>query len=895
MDTLHEADETKEDDDLLKPDANLLKLSMPSLATKDTRDLSEIISHSQPFPDKLGEPLPSHKARMERRRSSHEITSSLTGRHGVGSWYQALEAIENHAESSPRQGSFAPGVTPPVIKHGPRSRRNMDDLLLHHDSLDGEDCQDWASTSPTLSPKSDAHTPPPSMISSRSTTFRNLVPLPPTKSATKEAMRSLLMQKSMGHFLFEKVETEQREMLVDAMEEFVIEKGKILFEEHKASQTMVVIGEGIFLETKEGGGPRRPTAGNTFNEMALLRNVDCSSTLVCETEGRVFVLRRSDFTRIQENCAHNLRNKYIEFLSRVELFKILSEKQQLSQEINNSRNEYITQLAGLLVRKTFLAGEYIITKGGNDREFFLLLEGTVRVTTDDSTDAVLDSETCLEPGASSMPKQHEIAVVSCQSAHPYFGEMALLEDKPRAANVIAVPRDDADPTSTPATPAVVCLALNGDLFNEVMRQDVLEDLKHETKRRSTNLECAKQAVSIQGSKDTTSAPEVTPSASSPQGDVAIEEKPETENKGSSPPLSTAVTSGEPEKKYDLSVLKTLGTLGRGSFGEVQMVQTVDGEVLALKILSKEKMVRYKQQKQVFYEKQTLGLMNHPFTISLKATFSDQDSLYILTDVVMGGELRHLLYDDPDKDKWGGGKLCSDDRGMSEAHARFYTANIVLALGYLHDELGMVYRDLKPENLLVDTEGYLKVVDFGLSKSLPYLRNGEQADRCYTSCGTPDYISPEVILTQGHSFATDWWSLGIVVYEILQGDLPFYDDNNILRERKIKKANVVWYDERFEATEVETNEGLSRAKDLVGKLLHLTPELRLGSTQGGTKTLQDHPWFEGLGWAALLSKTIEAPYRPTVSSVTDGSNFKCDDDDAEPVNLFEGDDSLFKDF
>jgi serine/threonine protein kinase len=182
------------------------------------------------------------------------------------------------------------------------------------------------------------------------------------------------------------------------------------------------------------------------------------------------------------------------------------------------------------------------------------------------------------------------------------------------------------------------------------------------------------------------------------------------------------------------------------------------KVFALKVLRKTEVIKLKQIDHVRHERSILcDVAGHPFITNLLASFSDYDSLYILLDYVPGGELFSYL---------------RKFRRFDEPSARFYAAEIVLVLEYLHEQQGGVaYRDLKPENLLLDEEGHIKLVDFGFAKRLGTVET-------YTLCGTPEYLAPEVIHNKGHTTAVDWWALGILIYEFLTGYPPFWHQNPI---------------------------------------------------------------------------------------------------------------------
>lgn len=183
-------------------------------------------------------------------------------------------------------------------------------------------------------------------------------------------------------------------------------------------------------------------------------------------------------------------------------------------------------------------------------------------------------------------------------------------------------------------------------------------------------------------------------------------------------------------------------------------------------------------------------------------------------------------------------------------ALFYITEIVLALEYLHN-LKIAYRDLKPENLLVASDGHLKITDFGFAKKI------EVADRTFTLCGTPEYLAPEIIMSTGHNHGVDWWALGILIFEMLAGYPPFYDHNPYEVYRRI----TVGYFE-FPA-QVSIN-----ARKLISAFLEMDISKRLGCMVNGANDIKQHVWFKGVDWSMVSKKKIQPPWVPELSSSTD---------------------------
>lgn len=290
---------------------------------------------------------------------------------------------------------------------------------------------------------------------------------------------------------------------------------------------------------------------------------------------------------------------------------------------------------------------------------------------------------------------------------------------------------------------------------------------------------------------------------------------------------------------NIDAFDLLKVVGKGSFGKVMQVRKKDtSRIYALKTIRKLHIVSRSEVNHTLAERTVLAQINNPFIVPLKFSFQSSEKLYLVLAFVNGGELFHHLQREGRFSVW---------------RSKFYTAELLCALECLHG-FNVIYRDLKPENILLDYTGHISLCDFGLCKL-----NMAEKDKTNTFCGTPEYLAPELLLGQGYTKVVDWWTLGVLLYEMLTGLPPFYDENVQEMYRKILEDTLRFPDD------IDRD-----ARHLLTALLTRDPAKRMGFS--GPAEIKTHPFFRDIDWRKLMAKKIQPPFKPSVESAVDTSNF-----------------------
>lgn len=290
---------------------------------------------------------------------------------------------------------------------------------------------------------------------------------------------------------------------------------------------------------------------------------------------------------------------------------------------------------------------------------------------------------------------------------------------------------------------------------------------------------------------------------------------------------------------DFDLLKVIG---KGSFGKVFLVRKKDSQqIYAMKVLTKDHVKRRRQIEHTRTERRVLGTVRHPFIVAMHFAFQSPQKLYFVLDYCPGGELFFWL---------------SREKKLSERAATFYTAEITAALEHLHEH-EVVYRDLKPENILLDQDGHIKLADFGLAKE----GVAQAAAGAQSLCGTPEYLAPEILDKKGHGLSSDWWNMGMVLFEMITGLPPWYTTD---RQR-------LFHSLRFAALEFPPFVS-PLAQSFISELLNRDPNTRLGSN--GAAEVKAHAFFDTIDWDVLMAKGYPPPFNPCAGqNVTKALNFE----------------------
>jgi cGMP-dependent protein kinase len=659
---------------------------------------------------------------------------------------------------------------------------------------------------------------------------------------------------------FNDLQEEDYEAIIPNMFFCQAKAGEYVFKQNDAATCFFIILEGECEVEINNNSKRNLEKGDMFGELALLYNAPRSASIKAIADTSFWALDRYSFRAVvdkisSQNCESNLN-----FLNKIKFFDAFSQQQK-------------NDLTSYVIIEKYLPEQAIVNKGDAANSYYVIKEGTVECWDDDKF--IRD----LHEGDA-------------------FGEQALYQSSTRALSVKAKTK-------------TTCLVLSRDTLTKVLGADIETIInKNSCLWAIERNEVLKQLSQIQKTKWINSCEIVKYTAQREIGEklhmpwfviIVIEgrikygekviEKGEIFGVDFLYPKATRQTilqnkliadqgkyaqvsmktfleivdgdleasiqrnSEAANKKNDeltknfrdqvanlnLQDLIFVKKLGEGQFGDVLLVSDANGSnVYALKVVLKSKIVEHMIERHVVNEKKVLEELNFPFIMKLFKTFKDKKAVYFLTSFIRGMEMFDMI---------------RQVDLLDNEETRFYIGTLILTLEYLHG-VGIVYRDLKPENMIVDIKGYLNLIDFGTAKKL-----GKVRGRTQTIIGTPHYMAPETLQGKGYSYTVDIWSLGIIMYEFMCGCVPF-------GEEEVDPINIynLIIKSHLEFPYYFVTPENRQAMNIIHILLNRIPEARLNGDWAGLKS---HLWFDGLDWDALFSKEVEAPYIPPDNHIVSG--------------------------
>jgi CRP-like cAMP-binding protein/tRNA A-37 threonylcarbamoyl transferase component Bud32 len=664
------------------------------------------------------------------------------------------------------------------------------------------------------------------------------------------------------NFIFASLSPKERRLLIDAMLMDTVPAGTIIIKQGETGDFFYVVDEGqvsFAVDNQHVGSCGR---GGSFGELALLYNCPRAATCLANTACRLWKVDQKTFrymlannTNTQQKDVHDVLRK-VPFLSELD-------------------NRDLIRISDALTTASFPEGERIINKGDVGEVFYIIREGTAKVHEIGFGDSTY-IEQPLGPG-------------------DFFGERALLTGDPRVAHVTAtsqctcvcLSRDTFDQVLGPLQGAIdramkKRTLLGVPIFSNSKFQPFemsrLTDLIVETTFQPGTILGEQGKPLVQnlyiirsGKVSVVNADGVINNLKDADyfGDKFLKE-PDGFLSPQTITVQIETTCGVLAKRDIESVIGNIARLGKplsptstklnksirfkdlvkfrilgvGTFGKVWLVSHKrTGTPYALKQLSKREIMGHHQIDGVIREKNIMASLDHPFVVNLVSTFQDERNLYMLIELVQGGELFSVIHTET-RD------------GIPNGNARFYAACILESLSHLHCR-NICYRDLKPENILIDQKGYCVLVDLGFAKVV--------VDKTYTLCGTPEYLAPEIILSKGHDKGVDYWAYGVLIYEMVVGRSPFYSygTDQVSLFKRIVQVKYSF-----------PPGGLVHelAQDLIQRLIVRRQSNRLGCLARGDMDIRDHMWFNIIDVDKLLRKQWPTPWVPRIKDPLDATHF-----------------------
>lgn len=669
--------------------------------------------------------------------------------------------------------------------------------------------------------------------------------------------------------LFNALSEHQLAAIVTAAKRETYEANDVVFHQGDAGNCFCIVERGETSVRVDGHEVAKLSRGDYFGERALINNEPRAATIVATTDVSCLVLNRKTFVSMLGS------------IEEARCFAGLAECPTLAPLSDTQ----LTDIASSMKMQTFVEGDVVFQEDTVGDAFYVIIDGTFSVTRASASEPLATLTRGQYFGELALlRKDKRAATVTCASARAKVAYMTKSSFEKKIGNLevlrktwqldtlskvpifsklstneIKALADDLTDVSFGADQVIIRQGDKGDAMYilesgevEVVDEETLDDNKQ------PRLLCKLGPQSYFGelgliNSDTRAATVRVPNRATA---FIITRRTFEQHLGK----LTNILKRNAEEMYikkgiaahkrpvaaKLEDLKTVGFLGVGSFGRVTLVSH-GGETYALKEIGKAQIVARGLVDHVWREKETMKECDSPFLVNLRQTYVCDASIFMLMDKVLGGELFTYVH--------------SRRSPLPESHAKFYAACVVLAFEYLHDRQ-IIYRDLKPENVLISSNGYVKVADFSFAKKLA------KGLKTFTLCGTPQYLAPEQIQQTGHNRAVDWWALGVFIYELVNGRPPFNQGDHYHMYNAIN--DVKFY---FAAQ----NSPSLRAV-VLGFLRHM-PAGRLGMGKFGVRDVKRHEWFAtDINWPALANQRARAPYVPALDSSADLRHFVDTGDD-----------------
>ncbi|KAL4499727.1 hypothetical protein ABPG72_017267 [Tetrahymena utriculariae] len=668
--------------------------------------------------------------------------------------------------------------------------------------------------------------------------------------------QDLILNSLKNHYVFYALTDEELGFVTQKM--FYCENtAEYVFKQEDKASSYFIIESGQVDIIINDEVKRTLNPGESFGELALLYNAPRSASIRCKGNCHFWAIDRNSFRKTIEDMVQKNYESNRTFMEQVNFFKSMNSEQKDS-------------IASALINIKFMKGDNIVNEGDAADSFFMIKEGIVSVWKD----------------------KKEIRKLGKGDS---FGEQALYVSSKRAASVRA-----EGPVKLLSLGRDNLTKILGDkiqviIFNNIIRwsfakSDLLKQLtKIQVEKITNNCKianlkqgfhlyskdeaCDKLIIVLEGTVCTSSGKEIATKGQMYGDEFLVSSKQnqqfaediimktdgvissisyKTFQKCIGGDIEKVIKANEDshekkmanlEDKKDYSHIKLdhlifIKKLGFGQFGSVYLVRNKDtGALYALKSVSKAQIIEQNLEKHLLQEKQVLETVNFTFVMQFIRTFKDNQSVYFLVEFISGMELFDVIRDI--------GLLSTQD-------SQFYIGTLILCMEYLHSR-NIIYRDIKPENIMVDSKGYMYMIDMGTAK---ILKQEKHPGRTFTIIGTPHYMAPEIIQGKGYSYNADLWSVGICLYEFLCGGVPYAEeaeDPYEIYEEIIKKNNVKYPSFLKD----------KKAKRLIDQLLSKVPELRLG---GSFAALKAHPWFDNFSWDELYNKTMKPPFIPPENKI-----------------------------